>query len=164
MSENKVNEIKFWKTRIEAAKMTGVFNHSVYDTGTAEFQAIWRTHQKIIEKIIPKEATILDLGCGYGRACTTFSPENYTGADFSPDFIELAKRDYPNYKFVVENIKKLSFADKQFDWVLLLSIRQMIRRYQSEEEWLEYEKEIKRVGKKVLILEYTDPEIYEIYG
>ena len=57
-------------------------------------------HQKLVEGILEpyKGLHVLDVACGYGR----FSPmfKNYTGIDFCPEMITLARNTYPDKRFL----------------------------------------------------------------
>lgn len=103
---------------------------------------------------------VLDAGCGYGRSSVYF--DDYVGVDFSPDFIAKAKSKYPGKTFIQGNLKELPFKDKEFDWAFCISIKKMIIDNLGEEEWSKMQKELSRVAKKVLILEYEDPEPFEV--
>lgn len=155
MNRQNVDKVEFWKERIEKAQQE---HFSVYVTTEPAWIKIAEIHKKICDQEIGGK--VLDAGCGYGRASEWF--KDYTGVDFSPDFIEKSRSKYPNKKFVLASLKSLPFQDKEFDWVVCVSIRAMIRNYQGHEHWEEMEKELRRVGKKILILEYTEPERYEI--
>jgi len=158
MSRVKVDEISFWKKRIDEAKIK---QYSVYVCDTPSWKRIFYAHKKTIEEIIPKDAKVLDAGCGYGRMAQLFNKDNYLGIDFSPDFIEIARKEQPEYKFDIQSLQDLPYKDNEFDWVLCVSIKQMIKSY-STLDWGIMEKELKRVGKKVLILEYPSYDQYEI--
>jgi len=149
-----VNDIAFWKERIRTAKKE---HYSVYVCGNETWAEITKRHLSQLLEIIPGDANVLDAGCGYGRWSNLF--ENYTGVDFSPDFIEKARKDFPNGSFLQADLKKLPFADKVFDWSFCVSIKKMIVDNLGEQEWKEMEKELLRVSKKLLILEYEYPEI-----
>ena len=154
-----IDKLSFWKDRID----TAVSDHySVYVVHEAGWKKINETHEKIIKKHIPEGVMVLDAGCGYGRMCKYFAPEDYVGVDFSPDFIKKAQDKFPAYAFRVENLKELSFDDGQFAWAIVVSIKKMVVDNLGQEAWNEMEKEIKRVSKKVLLLEYEEPEKYEV--
>ncbi len=154
-----VNKIEFWKNRIETAVSE---HYSVYVIHEEGWKYINRVHKELLEENIPKDVKVLDAGCGYGRWCEIFDKEKYTGIDFSPDFIEKAKKKYPEYHFIVGNLLKLPFKKNEFDWAFCVSIKKMISDNCGEEEWNKMLKELKRVSKKVLILEYEDPKPFEI--
>jgi ubiquinone/menaquinone biosynthesis C-methylase UbiE len=159
MHKERVSEIEFWKNRIENAHTK---HHSVYLCNPILWDDIFHAHRKIIRRVIPKDAYVLDAGCGYGRMCELFDSKNYEGVDFSPDFIKMAMKEYPNHSFEVQNLKKLPYEKHQFEWAFCVSIKDMIVKYDSLKSWLEIEKELKRVAKKILILEYTNYTNYEI--
>lgn len=152
-----IDKLGFWKERIIKAVKE---HYSVYITSENDWKRINEAHKVIIEKEIKQGESVLDAGCGYGRMSVYF--DNYHGIDFSPDFIEKAKGKYPDKTFSVENLKALSFKDKSFDWGIMVSIKRMVQDNLGELEWKKMEKEMKRVCKKVLILEYETPEPYEI--
>lgn len=150
-----VDNIEFWKERIQTAP---VEHYSVFVTDEKEWRHIEETHKKIIGEHI--NGSVLDAGCGYGRASEWFS--EYLGIDFSPDFILKAKEKYPNKSFEVQDLKNLPYPDQSFDWAFCISIKRMIQDNLGLEVWNKMEQELKRVAKKVLILEYGECEKYEI--
>jgi ubiquinone/menaquinone biosynthesis C-methylase UbiE len=87
---------------------------------------------------------------------------NYIGVDFSPDFIDWSKKDNPNKEFLVADLKTLPFKDNEFDWAFCVSIKKMIEDNLGNQDWSKMQNELKRVAKKVLILEYEEPEKFEI--
>lgn len=152
-----INKLDFWKERIETAIKP---HYSVYVIHEQGWKHIYEIHARIIKEVIPTGSKVLDAGCGYGRMSVLF--DNYVGTDFSPDFIELAKKNYPQKEFVQADMKALPFKDKEFDWSVCVSIKKMIIDNLGENEWGLMEKELRRVSKKVLLLEYENPEPYEV--
>lgn len=157
MLNKPINKLEFWKERIDTAKKD---QFTVYVCGEEMWKNINETHKNILLETIPKNAIVLDAGCGYGRWSELF--DNYIGVDFSPDFIEMAKKRYPNKDFQVGNLKSLQFKDQQFDFAFCVSIKKMVIDNLGEEEWNLMLKELKRVSKKVLVLEYEDPKPFEL--
>lgn len=155
MDRSEVDQIGFWKERIETAQKE---HYSVYVTTDEAWKKIAEIHKGIIQNECGGK--ILDAGCGYGRMSEWV--QNYTGVDFSPDFIDIAKKKYPEKEFVVASLSELPFKKEEFDWAVCISIKHMIVGNVGEEAWKDIETELKRVAKKVLILEYTEPERYWI--
>lgn len=156
---NPIEQTEFWKKRLEDAEKVGKDYLSVYNTSPADWDYICAVHKKICSYFVTGK--VLDIGCGYGRLSEWF-PE-YVGVDFSPDFIHKARKMYPHAEFVISDIKDMPlFLDKEFDWAVCASVKAMVIREMGEEEWNNMLKEIKRVAKNVLILEYSHPERYEI--
>lgn len=149
-----VNKLEFWKERIDNSK---VEHHSVYITSGGDWEYLNNAHKEILSQC---KGRVLDAGCGYGRWSELF--DNYVGVDFSPDFIEIARKKYPNKEFVIADLKDLPFKDGEFDYAFCVSIRHMIIGNLGEEVWAKMESELKRVAKTVLLLEYTNPENYDV--
>lgn len=160
MSNKPVQEEQFWRGRLRSAKEHGDVRYSVYLTSRDDWRHLNQTHKDIIDKLIKPEDNVLDAGCGYGRASEWI--ENYTGIDLSPDLIEHAKRMYPDKDFIVGSLKQLPYQDNEFDWSICISIKAMIIGNCGKEEWDIMLKELKRVAKKVLVLEYTNPQDHEV--
>jgi ubiquinone/menaquinone biosynthesis C-methylase UbiE len=66
--------------------------------------------------------TILEVGCssGYYAEALAIKKVNciYAGCDYSPAFIEMARRFYPTLDFRVEDATALRYADASFDVVV----------------------------------------------
>lgn len=150
-----IDKLEFWKDRIDRASGERE-HHSVYVTTPADWAAIGVAHRAILEKLV--SGKVLDAGCGYGRVSEWV--DDYTGVDFSPDFVALARAKYPGKRFEVANLKALPFADGEFDWAVAVSIKDMVVGQMGEGEWGLMQAELSRVAKKVLLLEYTRPEAY----
>lgn len=74
------------------------------------------TMEKVANTILSmfENCTALELGCGYGRMCKNFKPENYLGIDFSEEMIKLAKEKYPDYKFQLADVNTF-IPEKNYD-------------------------------------------------
>lgn len=143
----------FWRGRLQSASE---LRYAVYSCPEEDWNQINEHHYKILTQYIDvKNSKVLEAGCGFGRWSPLF--ENYTGVDISPDFIRLAKENYPLHSdnFLVGDLKTLPFPDKHFDWCFHISVKEMIRREIGNETWGLIEKELLRVSKKVLTLEYS---------
>jgi ubiquinone/menaquinone biosynthesis C-methylase UbiE len=157
---NKVNDPAFWKQRLLDADKMKLLHSSVYQISQHEWDKIEKDHLKLIQEHIKSEDKVLDAGCGYGRLapyCT-----NYVGIDLSPDLIERARTLYPDKEFIVGDCRNLPFPDQSFDFAVLISFKHMIIYYLGLPEYEKMEKELKRVAKKLLVLEYTDTNNIEI--
>ena len=72
---------------------------------------------------IPAQSKVLDLGCGVGRVCKMFSEKkiDYIGVDISQEQIKQAKEVCPAGKFQQGSMLNLSFAENEFDYVLMVA-------------------------------------------
>lgn len=157
-----IDDPKFWADRIASAAKSGRDHHSVYVTRDEHWARINAAHRKILSGELRPGWHVLDAGCGYGRMAELLAPDAYRGVDFSPEFIDEAKRRYPRHDFLVADLKALPFSGGTFDAAFCVSIKQMVRANLGEETWDAMLAELRRVAKKVLILEYEDPEPYEV--
>lgn len=157
-----VDTLEFWDKRIKDAHARGHKFWSVYITREGDWLNITNEHRRVLDQEITPGDRILDAGCGYGRWAEYFNPHKYMGVDFSPEFIRIAKMENPKHRFVVSKLESMPFKDKEFDVAFCISIREMIINNLGQKAWDLMEEELKRVSKKVLILEYTDPEKYEV--
>ncbi len=155
-----VDNLDFWKERLSDAEK-GFLHHSVYVANPHLWRFIEKNHRATIAREMTAKDRVLDAGCGYGRA-SEFLPADYTGVDFSPDFIAKAKELYPGKVFIQADLTDLPFVNKSFNWAVCISIKAMIKNNLGQEAWQAMERELKRVATKVLILEYEDPITYEV--
>jgi len=68
---------------------------------------------------LPKDATVLDAGCGAGVPISLMLSERFTvtGVDFSEAQIELAKKNVPNANFICQDMTGLDFPEDSFDGI-----------------------------------------------
>jgi ubiquinone/menaquinone biosynthesis C-methylase UbiE len=152
----------YWKRRLETAP-PGSSHHAVFKCDGGRWERIARRHKEILGARINSNESVLDCGCGWGRLLDLMPGEWkgwYLGIDLSPDFITLASERYadrPHVRFAVADLRDLSaLADGEFDWATLVSVRGMIRRNCGDEVWASVEAEVRRVAKKLLVLEYDE--------
>lgn len=165
-----VNKLDFWKKRLEDTKNGPLpLHYSVFIADKSIWNNLNEKHAEILRKEIKRTDKVIDLGCAYGRS-SEMVRGHYTGVDFSPDFIEEARRLYPDKRFEVADLKSLPFKDKEFDVGFVVSVKAMIISNLGQDEWDLMQKECERVCKKLLILEYgtgdkgveVNPHEYEI--
>ena len=68
-----------------------------------------------------KAKNLLEVGCGTGiitKEIQEKTSAKITAIDFDESMIEVAKRKVSSVRFLTENVEKLSFKDKSFDFVV----------------------------------------------
>jgi ubiquinone/menaquinone biosynthesis C-methylase UbiE len=87
-------------------------NRTSFDIGK-EFEA-FRT-------LLPKNAKVLDLGCGTGVSRTKFlvdSGFNVTGIDFSEKMLKYARKNVPEAIFIQQDMTTIDFQENTFDGLI----------------------------------------------
>lgn len=81
-----------------------------------------RTYHKLLETyfsfIIPENATVLEIGCGTGDLLASLKPKHGVGVDFSVNMIQIAKENYPELHFMVQDAENLE-VNETFDYIIL---------------------------------------------
>lgn len=113
-----------------------------------------------LEKYVKDGDRVLDLGCGSGRLIEILKDKkiNYVCLDSSEKLIEIAKKNYPGYNFLVGEALNLPFPENSFDKVF--SIR-VLPHIPSNEFRLKFMKEVKRVLKPKGLLILTCWYLYK---
>lgn len=158
LASKRTQDLEFWRERLRAT------DNPINAIGMGfDWEFVDSYHKPIVGRFIPTNAKVLDVGCGIGRNAGWFDDKFYTGIDFVPEFIEIAKKRHPTKTFEVRNLTEpLPYKDGEFDWGLLISVKVVIGPVIGWDKWEAIEKELRRVCKKVLILEYANQNPDEI--
>lgn len=78
------------------------------------------SHIEELLKLINKNSSILDIGCGAGNNSVYLSSLGYkvTGVDLSENMLSIAKNKNSNATFLKKDISNLDFKDQSFDHVV----------------------------------------------
>lgn len=108
--------------------------HSRKHNRSEEWERIWRNPppswgsyyhrwlQRVYRFIIPKDAHVLELGCGSGDLLASLQPRYGLGIDFAPSAIEKARTRHPGLRFEVMAAEELKLKDERFDFIILSDI------------------------------------------
>lgn len=73
---------------------------------------------------IPPGVKVLELGCGNGRFFGFLEEQqkqvDYTGVDFCPELLEIAKKKYPSQDFIEQDMTELALS-RQFDRIVSIA-------------------------------------------
>jgi cyclopropane fatty-acyl-phospholipid synthase-like methyltransferase len=95
-----------------------------YDTIAEKYLAIRREihprDMELLEELIqrlPKEAKVLDAGCGAGVPVTRTLSHfcEVVGVDFSEEQVRLAREQVPQAQFICQDMTELDFPEESFD-------------------------------------------------
>lgn len=148
----------FWRQRIEEAG--GNYLDAIQ--GGVDWDKVKECQKELFEKFL--HGKVLDAGCGIGRTIEIMPDDvtKFIGIDISPDFIEEAKRRYPEGDFRVMNAKKTTFKDNEFDWVVAAGMGGHPKDPHSD-FFTELKGELIRIGRSVIFLWLSKPTEFNIY-
>lgn len=145
---------EYWRGRL--VKFQGDRYRAIFDGGEEDWKEVMEDQKLTLATAVSPTESVIDVGCGWGRLLELLPKEwcgSYLGVDVSPEFIEIAKELYPERDFRVCDARNLEgIDDGQFDVAVVVWIEKMIRRHIGDEVWEQFEKELKRVAKRVLIV------------
>jgi SAM-dependent methyltransferase len=147
--------LAYWKKRIEEAQWE---HSSVFITDPDTWAAVEARHREILSAMIAPFDSIFDAGCAWGRLLDLL-PKNwngrYLGVDLSPDFLEIAKKRYKGKRFLEADLRDLHTVIGGYDWAICISIKEMVIRNLDRRVWFGIELELRRIARRVLLLEYS---------
>jgi ubiquinone/menaquinone biosynthesis C-methylase UbiE len=99
-----------------------------YDEIAREYQANRHIFDNVevlkeFSNYLPKNARILDAGCGAGVPCAKLLVQagfEVVGIDFSASMLKMAKKNVPEATLIKEDMTKLGFRDNTFDGLVAL--------------------------------------------
>ncbi len=74
--------------------------------------------KKLLEFLVPKNSSVLEIGCGTGDILAGFTASRAKGIDFSGEMIKLAKKKNPGFDFQVMDAENLSINEK-YDYIIM---------------------------------------------
>ena len=74
--------------------------------------------KKYFRYFIPKNKSVLELGCGTGEILASVNPSYGMGIDFSGKMIEIAKNQFPELDFYLQDAENLN-TDYKFDYIII---------------------------------------------
>lgn len=81
--------------------------------------AFYRDRIAWLKRVIPADASVIDVGCGIGGMLAALPNGRKTGIDFSESMIERAKENDKTSSYFIDDIEQLTHKET-YDYVLLL--------------------------------------------
>ena len=96
---------------------------SVYDKIAEPYAKEFSKPSEYIDEflaLLPKNAKILDVGCGVGVDSGYMVSEGFEviGIDLSKEMLKLAKQEFPKIDFRKQDIREIDFPSNSFDGIL----------------------------------------------
>lgn len=101
------------------AKTIDVYNAMAHEYAKKLNDYAPRPEQEKFVALLPKNATILDAGCGPGRDCEYFVKQGLkvVGVDLSDKLLDIAKQRVFQASFVKQDLRSLDFTPSSFDGI-----------------------------------------------
>ena len=89
------------------------------------YKKLFEKEKKYLQKIITKDASVLEVGCGNGRSIFDILPKtkNVTGIDHDKKAVADTKNNfsrYPSIKILKADAAQLPFDNEEFDFVICM--------------------------------------------
>lgn len=81
-------------------------------------------------RILPRDSSVIDLGCGPGFPITVVLVEeglNVFGVDAAPSFVAAFQRNLPSTPILCEAVQESRFFDRTFDGVLAIGLMFLLK-------------------------------------
>jgi 2-polyprenyl-3-methyl-5-hydroxy-6-metoxy-1,4-benzoquinol methylase len=104
------------------------YNNIAIDFDLTRKKALWPVIYEFTS-LVKDGDRLLDLACGNGRLLEALEGKkiNYLGVDNSEELLNLARRNYPNRKFILSDMLELKhLGDKKFNHIFCLAALQHV--------------------------------------
>ncbi len=81
----------------------------------------WDSITKYCNYFIPKDSSVLEVGCATGELLSAVNSKNRTGIDFCEPLIEKAKSKYPDIRFELMEAENITLNEK-YDVIILSNL------------------------------------------
>ncbi|MDT3767092.1 bifunctional demethylmenaquinone methyltransferase/2-methoxy-6-polyprenyl-1,4-benzoquinol methylase UbiE [Gleimia hominis] len=144
------------------SEVAGMFNKVAkrYDATNAalSFGTVWYWRHELVKTLAPKAGQkVLDLAAGTGRSTASLAKTgaDVVGADLSEGMLDVARKTYPDLKFVQANATNLPFEDNAFDAATIsFGLRNIVDTRAALKEMAR----VVRPGGRLLVCEFSHPQ------
>lgn len=167
-------DTNYWRRRVAHAMRVGRAHHSIWLGPTDDWEQMAEAHRFIIAENIKPHESVIDVGCGWGRAISLM-PDGwfgaYLGMDFYKEFVEMARANHPDKIFFTGDMRRLTSEVRRvpplpvehFDWAILCGIECMVKDNAGHDEWDKILAQVRTVADKVLSLVYKVEDKGTVY-
>ncbi len=74
-----------------------------------------------LSRIVPPQASVLEVGCGTGAILNSLNPSRGVGIDISSEMVKLASQKFPQHTFIHSPIEDLKL-DEKFDYIIMVDV------------------------------------------
>lgn len=164
-----VDSPAFWRGRLADADAEFEPHKAVWNIDRPTWDAVNESHRRLLAELIRPGAgrvDVLDCGCGLGTLVELLPPGGvrYAGVDICAEFVERAKRDYPEHAATIQvaDLRALPFDDATFDVAVVRSVEGMVTANLGTSAWRAMEAEILRVADRLVVMSYERPTVAHV--
>jgi ubiquinone/menaquinone biosynthesis C-methylase UbiE len=92
-----------------------------YDYFKSKNWYYYQNLKTLYKELIPKDSTVLEIGCGTGDLIADMEAKNAAGIDLSPEMIKIAQQKHPEIKFSAVTIEQYK-TDIDFQYIFLADV------------------------------------------
>jgi SAM-dependent methyltransferase len=111
----------------------------------------YRNLEKLMRFIIPAGKRVIEIGCGTGELLAAVEPAEGVGVDISPKMLEMARRNFPQLRFIEADAHKLNIEGK-FDYVIMSDL---VGNLEDVQGCFEQLRRITEPGSRVIVTHYN---------
>jgi len=109
--------------KIRSQRRKGFFDHFEKLAPTLgkyrkRYAYFWNDILRYCNYFIHEDDSVLEIGCATGEMLAKMNGKKKTGIDFSPKMIEIAKTNFPEINFYVQDAEELAL-DEKYDTIVL---------------------------------------------
>lgn len=136
---------------------SGERHRLMFNGSRDQFDNIERRQVDALRVIRPRQS-VIDVGCGYGRMLDLLAAQRwrgkYIGFDVSPDLVEIARRWWPDYTFVVADLANdPAPSPMRADWAVALWVKSMLIGNGYDAEWDRIEAWMHANAERILVID-----------
>jgi SAM-dependent methyltransferase len=141
-----------WSKDLIGELQRELVNYQLYQMKLGNAPGLFRIIKDVFNNIDEKPGyKLLDIGCTSGyyfEIINFYFPTifKYSGCDYNPESVKLAKQYYPTANFFVDDLTKLSINDNEYDITFLSGVIEHVP------EYIKGLNELCRVTKKYIVL------------
>lgn len=109
-------------------------------------------HDHILDHFRFDQKHVLDFGSGTGANCSLCEPNFYLGIEPDIKRIELARRLYPNHRFMIFDEQQIPVQNNSIDYIIIVAVLHHISDDLIKQYLLEFNR-ILKPGGKIIIME-----------
>jgi ubiquinone/menaquinone biosynthesis C-methylase UbiE len=145
-------------------KLSATYYDGVADNFDKTFDGFLSSFfKRYIKKHLSLKPTdnLLDVGSANGTLLGMLKPAHGTGLEISPEMVQVASRNHPDYTFVNGSALQMPFEDNTFD---VVTCSASFHHFPTPEHFMQEAKRVLKPGGRLVIAEIRIPIFHDLYN